>query len=149
MTLTTFKPTKAHQERKLKQAIKLLNDVVKIKLAPSAIQGVGVIAMRDISKGEKLYMDVIPHQFDVPFKMFGSLRKDVQEILLGHWPQIVNGSHFLYPVTKMTAYLNHSDNPNYDAKKDKTLRKIKAGEEITEDYRLIENWDKVFPWLKK
>ena len=142
-----FKLTKAHQVKKTKNAIKVLNDIVKIRLAPSTIHGVGVIAMRDMKKGEKLYADAIPNAFDVPYKLFKKLDPEVRDILLGHWPQIVNGSHFLYPVTKMTAFLNHSDKPNYDAKEDKTLTSIKAGEEITEDYRLIPNYEKVFDWL--
>ena len=75
------------------------------------------------------------------------MKEEVRDILLGHWPQIVNGSHFLYPVTKMTAFINHSDDPNYDAKTDKLLKDVKQGEEITENYKLIENYQKVFAWL--
>lgn len=142
-----YEATEAHKEKKLKQALQQLNKVVKIKLAPSEIHGIGVFAMRDLKKGEVLEADAIPHAFDVPYKMFGQLREDVQEQLLSHWPLIVNGSHFLYPVTKMTAFMNHSDDPNYDAKTDKTLRKIKKGEEITENYKAIDNWEKIFAWL--
>lgn len=143
-----LKQTKKQQGEKIKQAIILLNDIVKVKLAPSSIHGVGVFALRDIPKGQKLYLDAIPHAFDVPYKKFSELEPEIREILLGHWPNIINGSHFLYPVTKMTAFLNHSDQPNYDAKEDKTLKRIKKGEEIVEDYKLIENWDKIFSWLK-
>lgn len=140
--------SKAHIELKHKQAINLLNDLVKIRIAPSEIHGVGVFAMRDIKKGEKLYTDVIPHQFDLPYSKFHKLDKEIQDILLGHFPMIVNGSHFLYPVTKFSAYLNHSDKPNYDAKNDKVLKNIKAGEEVTEDYRLIDNYKKIFSFIK-
>ena len=140
--------TKALREKKIKDAIVLLNDIVVIKLAPSPIHGVGVFAMRNIKKGDKLYTDIIPHQFDVPFKRFNKLGKDIAEILLSHFPLIIEGSHFLYPVTKFSAYLNHSSDPNYDAKEDKALRDIKQGEEITEDYRLIPNYNKIFKWLK-
>lgn len=142
------KLTLKQQERKLKNAVKLLNELVAVQIQPSPIHGVGVFAIRNIKKGKPLNLDAIPHAFDVPYLMFNELKPKVREILLGHWPQIVNGSHFLYPVTKMTAFLNHSDNPNYDAKADKTLRDIKEGEEITEDYRKIENYDKIFDWLK-
>lgn len=142
-------PTKREREAKLRQAVDLLNEIVKIRLAPSPVHGIGVFAMRDIKKGEKLYTDIIPHQFDVPFSMFKKFSADIREVLLGHFPQIVNGSHFLYPVCKMSAYLNHSTEPNYDAKEDKALRKIKAGEEILEDYRLIPGYEQVFPFLAK
>ena len=137
------------KKKKLKLAVKLLNDIVKVKIAPSPIDGVGVFAVRDLKKGEQMELDAIPHQFDVPFSMFKELRKDVREILLNFFPLIVGGSHFLYPVTRMTAFLNHSEKPNYDAKTDKIIRKVKAGEELTEDYRQIEGWEKVYPWLAK
>jgi SET domain-containing protein len=141
--------TKKEQEARYKNQIELLHEVVKIKLAPSAIHGVGVFALRDINKGEKLYTDAIPHQLDLPYRKFKHLDPQIREILLGHFPLIVDGSHFMYPVTKMSAYLNHSDTPNYDAKSDKALKKIRAGEEITEDYRQIEGWEQVFPFLTK
>ncbi len=135
------------KKKKLKIAVNLLNDIVKVKIAPSPIHGVGVFAIRDLKKGEQMELDAIPHQFDVPFSMFKDLRKDVREILLNFFPLIVGGSHFLYPVTRMTAFLNHSEKPNYDAKTDKIIRKVKAGEELTEDYKKIEGWEKVYPWL--
>lgn len=143
-----FKPSPAFKNKKWKDAITLLNDVVCIKLAPSPIHGVGVFAMRDLKKGDKLYADSIPHQFDLPFKKLGELNKEVREIILGHFPLIVSGSHFMFPVTKFSAFLNHSEDPNYDAKNDVALRAIKKGEEVTEDYRLIDNYQKVFPFLK-
>ena len=142
-----FKVTKRHIEKKLKDQITLLNEIVKIRLAPSAIHGVGVIAMRDIKKGEKLYTDSIPHQFDLPYSKFNKLDGEIQDILLGHFPLIISGSHFMYPVTKFSAFLNHSDDANYDAKNDKALKDIPKDREVTEDYRLIDNYKKVFTWL--
>jgi hypothetical protein len=144
-----FTPSKKHMAQKLREQINLLNEIVKIKLAPSAIHGVGVFAMRNIKKGEKIYADAIPHQLDLPYKMFKKLDPEIKEIILGHFPLIVNGSHFMYPVTKFSAFLNHSDNPNYDGREDKMLRAIKAGEEVTEDYRNIPGWEEIYPWLKK
>ncbi len=143
-----LKITKAHRELKIKQAIALLNDIVKIKLAPSSIHGIGVFAMRDIKKGDKLYADAIPHAFDFTYDRFDKLRPDVRDVLINHWAEIINGAPFLYPVTKMTAFINHSDNCNYDVKVDKVLKNIKAGDEITVDYKQVQNWDKIFPWLK-
>lgn len=143
-----FKPTKAHQTKKIKEAIKLLNDIVRIKIAPSSIHGVGIFAMRDLKKGEVLCADAIPQAFDIPYKDFKKLNPEVRDIILGHWPHVVNGSHFLYPVAKMVAFMNHSSTPNYDAKNDVMLVDVKAGDEVTEDYSLIENSEIVFPWLK-
>lgn len=143
------KVTKAHREKKIKEAIKLLNDIVKIKIAPSQVHGVGVFALRDMKKGEKLYADAIPHAFDVPYSKFKLLRPEIRDIILGHWPQIINGSYFLYPVTRMVAFMNHADNHNYDGKADKLIKDVKAGDEITENYREIPNYEKVFAWLTK
>jgi len=142
------KISKGEKEKRYKGQINLLNDIVTVKIAPSSIHGVGLFAIRDFKKGEKLYTDIIPHQIDLPYKWFSFLKKEVRDILLGQFPLIIEGSHFWYPAGKLSAYLNHSDTPNYDAKKDEALRDIKEGEEITEDYRLITpKYKKLFTWL--
>lgn len=141
------KLSKKHIKQKIANQIILLNDIVKIKLAPSKIHGIGVFAMRDIKKGEKLYTDTIPHQFDLPYEKFNKLNKEIKNTLLGHFPLITEGSHFMYPVTKFSAYLNHSDTPNYDAVNDVALTSIKQDEEITEDYNLIKNAKEIYTWL--
>lgn len=143
-----MKVTKKHKELKWNQSIKLLNDIVKIRIGVSSIHGVGIIAMRDMKKGEKLYSDAIPHALDLPYSKFKKLRPEVAEIILSHWPNIINGSHFLYPVTKMNAFMNHSDTPNYIQKADELLCDVKKGDEITVNYRDCENYQKVFKWLK-
>ena len=134
-------------KRKTAEAIRLLNNLVKYKVGPSDIHGVGIIAMRNIRKGEKLNMDAIFHQFDVPYKDFSKLRADVAQHILERWPLVSQGSHFIYPDAKMSAFMNHSDNPNYDAEKDRATRNISKGEEITEDYRKIPGHVYIFPWL--
>lgn len=128
--------------------IQELNKLCQVKLAPSDIHGVGIFAMRDINAGERIYANVMPMLFSVPHKKFGELRTEVAEHLIGQFPQIVNGSRFWYPTTNIQAWMNHSDDPNYDAVKDVTLRNIKEGEEVTEDYKKIDGWEKVFDWLK-
>lgn len=124
-----------------------LNTYVKVKLAPSDIHGVGVFALRDIPKGQKLYADMMTKIYTLPHKQFRNLFPEVRQYLLERWPQVVNGSRFAYPDTRVVAFMNHSDTPNYDAKNDIVLEDIKEGEEITEDYRQIEGWEKVFTWL--
>jgi SET domain-containing protein len=136
------------QRSKILKAIKLINNTAKFKIAPSPINGVGVFAMRDIKEGELLEVDAIPQAFDIPYKDFNKLRPEIAEIILGQHPQIINGSHFIYPTTRFLTYMNHSKNPNYDNKTDKALRDIAEGEEITEDYTVVENYQKVYPWLK-
>jgi SET domain-containing protein len=126
-----------------------LNTYVKTRISPSSIHGVGVFAIHDIQKGQKLYTDIVPKMYNLPHKEFGNLFPTVRSLILEHWPQIVNGSHFAYPDTRIQAFMNHSEEPNYDAINDITLRKIKAGEEVTEDYRLIEGSREIHKWLYK
>lgn len=142
-----FKPTKKHKEIKYKEQIAIINDIVCVKLAPSPIHGVGVFALRDINKGEKLNLDSIPQLLDLPYEKFKHIEKDIRDLILGQYPLIASGSKFLYPNARFAGYLNHSDQPNVDAKEDKALKDIKKGEEVTEDYRLIPNYEKIFPWL--
>ena len=133
-------------ENKLQQIEKLQSEM-KTKLAPSKIHGVGVFALRDISKGEKLYADARPTVYTLTYTDAKKLSQEVRDILLGQWPNIINGSHFAYPTTRIQAYINHSDIPNYYAQNDVMFKDVRAGEEITEDYRMIDNYDKIFPWL--
>lgn len=125
-----------------------LNTYCKTYLAPSKIHGVGVFALRDIPKGDKLFTDMVPKLYNVPYSEFNRLFPEVQEQLLGQFPLIKNGSAFAYPTTRIVAFMNHDKNPNYDAVNDLTLKKIKAGQEITEDYRKIEGADSLFDFLK-
>ena len=126
-----------------------LNQRVKLKVAPSKIEGVGVFALRDIKRGEKLYLDHMPVMYNVRYADFGKLDDVVKEFLLGRWPNIVNGSVFAYPDCRYSAFLNHSDTPNVDAKNDVALADIPKGEELAEDYRLVESYQQIFPWLDK
>lgn len=130
------------------QAAKL-NTYVKCRVAPSPIHGVGVIAIRDIEKGQRLYADVIPEVFDLPYSSFSHLFPVVKQLLLERFPLVTKGSLFVYPDTRLQAYINHSDTPNYDPVKDVLLVDLKEGEEVTEDYRLIEGWEIAHPWLAK
>lgn len=131
------------------EQIRELNHYVRTKLAPSNIDGVGVFALRDIKKGEPLFTDMMTKLYNLPYSEFDKLRPEVAENLLQSFPLIVKGSAFAYPLTRTQAFLNHSEEPNYDAMTDIALRDIKAGEEVTEDYRKIEGWEDVFTFLKK
>lgn len=137
-----------NKKRQFENQINILNDLVKFKVGPSSVQGVGIIALRDIKKGELLNLDATFQQFDLPYKKFKFLRPEVAQHILERWPLVTEGSHFIYPDAKMSAFCNHSDTPNYDNKTDKSTKTIKAGEEIFENYRNIEGHEKVYTWLK-
>ena len=130
-----------------------LSSTVKCKLAPSNIHGIGVFAIRDIKKGEKLYVQPAlwtrPAWFTLTLAALKEIPPEVREIIMGRWPQVVNGRYFMSPNfdQRLLAFMNHSDIPNYDEKDDTALRDIKAGEEIFENYKNMLNWEKAFPWL--
>lgn len=145
----TSQVERKHRKEKIDAAIRMVNDVVSVRLAPSDIHGIGVFAIRDIKKGERLYVDAMPEMLDIPYKRFKDIREEVREVILERFPRVATtNSHFLAPDTLMQIYMNHSDNPNYSNKDGKALRKIKKGEEVTENYRDIEGWEKVYKWLK-
>ena len=124
-----------------------LNMHVKAKIAPSKIHGVGVVAIRNLMRGEKLYADYLPRVFNVPYGSFNKLFQEVRELILERWPSVVNGSRFVSPDVRLLTFMNHSDTPNYDAKTDTLLYNVRKDEEIFEDYKIMDNWEKVFPWL--
>ncbi len=90
----------------------------------------------------------VPKVFHIPYGSWGKLLPEVGNHLLERWPNVVNGSSFAWPDTNIQAFMNHSDDPNYDGVIDVTIKDIKEGEEVTEDYRDIPNYQKVFKWLK-
>src|SRR3990167_5784962 len=127
-------------EKTFDTQISMLNTFVRVQIAPSKIHGVGIFALCDISKGTKLYVDNMPEVFNLPYDRFNQLFPYVRRQLLGRWPTIVIGSVFIYPDARFLAYMNHSDEANFDAFEDRTLKDIKKGEEITEDYKKIANY---------
>ena len=133
--------------------IKELNEEVKCHIAPSKIAGVGVFALRNILKGEKL--NLLPRQarrwYSLSFEELDKLRPEIRQIILDRWPSIINGSLFQNPNDEiwLTSFVNHGgDISNYDISSDSAKRDILANEEITEDYRTMINYEIIYPWLK-
>lgn len=96
-----------------------------VRLAPSSIHGVGVFATRDFKKGDRVYANVIPSWHS---------SKEATEIVIKHWPSVLKGSDFLWPPALWVCFMNHTNDPNYDAPTDMALKDIHIGDEITEDY---------------
>ena len=135
------------------EQINKLNSEVKCRLGVSKIDGIGVFAMFDIKKGERLYCfpGAINRRFyTIPRGSLSKLWPEVKELILQRWPSIINGSAFLSPNDEiwLCSFINHDSNPNYEQKTDMALRDIKAGEEITESYREMINAEEIYPWLK-
>ena len=152
MKSKTSQVTRKHRQGKAEQAIAMLNDTTVVRIAPSKVHGVGLIAIRDIRKGERIYIDAMPQMHDLPYKEFKNRRPYVSEMILERFPAVVVGSHFLSPDTLLQVYLNHSDKPNYDNRTGKMLKKVKEGEEIFEDYKKVDGYKKwkgkIYKWLK-
>lgn len=133
--------------------IKELNEQNKVRLAPSLIHGVGVVAIRGIKKGEKLYCSQQPRKlYTVPFKKLKKLNPEVRELVVGRWGYWIHaGAPFGSPIqdTIHILFVNHHDDPNYNAVDDTALRDIKSGEEVVQDYRVSPNWKAVYPWLEE
>lgn len=125
----------------------LLNSAVKLYVGPSKIHGVGIFAIKDIPKGGKLFSDMSPRFYETSVGNLGKLMPEVRERIASHSPTLEANGCFIYPTCFYQAFMNHADDPNCDATVDVALRDIKAGEEVTEDYRLIPGWEKAFPWL--
>lgn len=142
------KEDEKHMLKKQKQAIIMLNGAVKTRLGASRDK-VCVYAMRAIRKNERLYANSVPCMLDVPYKMFDEIRPEVKEMIFEHFPQVINGSHFMCPDTLMQMYVQHSEEPNYDAVKDIALKGISKGEEVTQDFTKMKDWDKIKKVLKQ
>ena len=124
-----------------------LNAHTKVKIGVSKVHGVGVVALRTIEKGEKVWAQKLPVVFNIRYAQFGQLFPQVKKLILERNGAVVNGSLFIMPDAIMVDYMNHSEDPNYDPKTDTAIRRIGVGEELFEDYTKMENWEKVWPDL--
>mgnify|MGYP001615623930 FL=1 len=116
----------------------LLNQSVFCTLAPSPVHGVGVFAIRDIPKGQKMSCQELsrPQILRMLPKELEKLRPEIKKLILQRWPIVTTTGYFQSPNHDvfLLAFINHSDTPNYDKINDTALRDIKMGEEIFEHY---------------
>lgn len=138
--------------RTAEEQIEELNLEVRCHIKPSNIAGIGVFALRDIRKGERLYCFPRTSRawYDLTYSQLDKLRPEIREIILQRWPAIINGSHFQSPNDDvwLCSFINHSDSPNYLQSSDSALRDIPAKTEITESYRVMLNAEKIYDFLK-
>ena len=131
---------------------------VKCKLAPSQIHGVGVVTIRPIKKGDKLYVRPSgpPTWYRLPYaslSKFDRVYPEIKQLILDRWPSVVNGSEFLSPNNelRLVSFVNHAPTPeqiNYDPAEDVAIKDIPKGAEVFENYKIMPNWERVFPWIK-
>ena len=113
-----------------------LNQTVWAKLAPSKIHGVGVFAIRDIPKGQKIFARCDPNTQAIKLDSFDRLLPEIAELIDQRWFLARKGETFQSPNNdaRLISFMNHSDTPNYDKYNDVVLVDIKKGIEITENY---------------
>jgi|SRR3990167_344992 len=124
-----------------------LNSIMKANLGVSSIHGVGVIAIRPIVKGEKLYADRVSKLYHIPYGSFGKLFPEIRKIIVERWPHVINNEGFISPDCRLLSFMNHSETPNYDPETDTAIKEIEVGEEITENYCIVKDAEKIYTWL--
>jgi len=116
-----------------------LNNTVWCRIAPSPIHGVGVFAIRDISKGQLLYTFDHHMVFDVDEEDFMKILPEIRALILDKIinPEGTTHYRFFSPNDEqiLQSFMNHSSDANSDGHI--ALRDIKKGEEITENYNRL------------
>ena len=133
------------------QQIQELTETVKCRIGVSKVSGVGIIAIRDIKKGEQLHCRLeAPIWYTVTYDNLTLLPPEIRQLILDRWSNVINGQPFLSPNHDaiMICFCNHSDTPNYDPFSDCATEDIPKGCEVFENYRVAKNADLVYPWLK-
>ena len=130
------------------QTIAKLNSEIKATVGVSKIHGVGVIAIRTIQKGGRVYANALPQVVKIPPGSLGKLFPEVKKLVLDRWPSVVNGGVIGIHEVRLLSLMNHSPKPNYDPMTDEALCDIMGGEEILENYMEMPNFEKVWPLNK-
>lgn len=106
---------------------------IKCRIGVSPIHGVGVFALKDIEKGERLFANELFADWHSANEL-DNLTHEIREYIITRWPAVLNGSDFVFPFEILVCSMNHSTTPNYNPKDDTALCNIQKGEEILEDY---------------
>jgi SET domain-containing protein len=116
------------------------HDGVYARIGRSRVHGVGVIAIRDIPAGTRVFRGESERVTWVVRAQVRRLPEAIRSLYEDFG--MVSGDHLGVPPTlnmlSVGWYVNHSERPNLEAGDDgrfRTLRVIRAGEELTADYR--------------
>ena len=124
--------------------------MIRTRLKPSKLHagGVGVFAILPIKKGTVVFDTFASETVSIPREHFKRLPKAVQKMYTDFAMQV--GTNYLPPrdFTKMGMfwYICHSDKPNcyyVEGEAYMAKRNIRAGEELSVDYRLFGKRSKV------
>lgn len=114
----------------------------KVEVREESLNGKGTFAITDIKKGEMIYIrggELMRMEEAFNYKP-GECPDGIWPITDEYWLGARNEDDFV----NQKVYVNHSCNPNCGMRGEITcvaMRDIKAGEEITQDYGLIDNYD--------
>ncbi len=121
-----------------------LSNNTYVMLKPSAIEGVGVFAIRDIPKGcrDMFGKPDAPEDWITVSKTEVETLPGYAQFLVGNYCLFDEENYYLpahgFKKMDVSLFLNHSDKPNIISVNDgdyfETLRDIKAGEELVIDY---------------
>lgn len=123
----------------------LLNQTIWCRVAPSNIQGVGLIAIRNIPIGIE-FGKPIPDDVELTQKQLAQLIPEIRDYLLELFP-IIDGKitiispNNILPLGEI--FINHSRTPNTNGFR--TIQIISKGDELTKDYKII-NFDQLKYW---
>ena len=132
---------------KQEQAILILNSQIKATVGVSKIHGVGVVSIRHLQKGDKVYANALPRVIRIPYGSIGKLFPEVRKVILDRWPLVYHGEPFVMHDIRLLSLMNHSYTPNYNPVTDEALENISVGEEITENYCIVKDAEKIYTWL--
>lgn len=120
---------------------------IKAELKPSSTHGIGVFSKENIKKGTIVWKFEKGLDVKIPIDKIKNLTSGQRyHILKFFW----KSGDFLYSSCDISNYVNHSSEPNTAIKNFEeeneyilieALKDINKGEEITQDYSLIGNYD--------
>lgn len=122
--------------------LKELSQNTFVMLRPSAVQGIGVFAIRDISKGQRqLFSQDKSEWIKIPKEEVEKLPEHSRFLVENHC--LYDDDNYFVPeygfkMIDPVIYLNHADIPNIisinEGEDFEALRDIKSGEELFIDY---------------
>jgi hypothetical protein len=125
------------------------HDDVYARIGRSRIHGVGVLAIRDIPRGTRLFRGEDERVVWVRRGAICRLPTELQRLYTDFgmaWGRRIGVPRTLNMLS-VGWYLNHSERPNVEAGEDgrfHALRRIRKGEELTADYRTFSEDDLTF-----
>ena len=112
--------------------------LVPTRLAPSAIDGLGIFTTRDVKKGEPIWKFQAGLDHKILKSEIAKLPEHVREYIDLYGHDYTEDRDYTFIDFDNGRYMNHSDEPNTDFSVPyigTAARDIAAGEELTCDYR--------------